>query len=326
MKRHIYMLACGATALLAVAATSCSGADGMAGDSLSEPQAIAFSATAPWPEVSRAEAYEVFDTDDAIGVFAFYHKSGTEGAATTYMKNQQVAFDGNDGWDYSPLKYWPADDSDKLSFVAYSPYCPEVSETSESLGKRYTATYDLTLNQDIMAASIGAKTYAESGGKACLQFDHLLAKICFKLVQGKTFPSGASVSSISIGGQHKEATLNITSQTLTADDSETNTTERTLSGSFPIQSSSTAQALESALYIMGGKSQTLPLTVSVGDVTYDVSVAAPAASADSGQTYFEAGKAYLIALTFNGSTDKFTVDIQKWTVELSHTEEEYIIE
>lgn len=80
------------------------------------------------------------NTPNAIGfgVFAFYHNNGTYPANNTtekpnFMFNEHVSW--NNGWAYSPLKYWPnettndkqdpaatAADLDKLSFFAYAPY------------------------------------------------------------------------------------------------------------------------------------------------------------------------------------------------------------
>ena len=39
------------------------------------------------------------------------------------MRNQKVTWDGTDAaWDYSPVKYWPQDPTEKLTFRAYAPY------------------------------------------------------------------------------------------------------------------------------------------------------------------------------------------------------------
>lgn len=321
-----FILGCMAMAL-AIATTSCSGDDSSVETTTSEEKAtspVAFSASAEWSEFSRAAAFEVFDKNDAIGVFAYHYPSTTGTPTQEYMVNQQVLFDGNDGWDYAPIKYWPADDNDKLSFIAYSPYCAEYAKTTDDTGTQYTVSYDLTANQDIMTASVAAKTYAESKGLASLQFDHKLTKISFKLVKGKTFPPGATVSNLTVANQHKQATLNITNQSLTVSDAEDNTTARALPGTaYAIEDANTAQTVADVLYLKPGQTQ-LPLTITVGSVTYSVTVSAPSSSTTETAT-FEAGKSYLLVLTFNGALDKFTVDIQKWTVAMSHKEDKYII-
>lgn len=58
-----------------------------------------------------------------FGVFAYY--TGTDnfgnGSPLNYMRNQEVRFT-NSVWTYSPIKYWPNNENDKISFFAYAPY------------------------------------------------------------------------------------------------------------------------------------------------------------------------------------------------------------
>ena len=42
-----------------------------------------------------------------------------------YMDNTQVIYDGTSSWTYSPLRYWPTNTTDKISFFAYAPYNAE---------------------------------------------------------------------------------------------------------------------------------------------------------------------------------------------------------
>lgn len=57
-----------------------------------------------------------------FGVFASYTEgSWTPNSPINFMFNQ-VVNKVNDNWTYSPLKYWPADQSYKVSFFAYAPY------------------------------------------------------------------------------------------------------------------------------------------------------------------------------------------------------------
>ena len=39
-----------------------------------------------------------------------------------FMWNQKIQYTENVGWNYSPLKYWPTKENDKISFFAYAPY------------------------------------------------------------------------------------------------------------------------------------------------------------------------------------------------------------
>lgn len=69
----------------------------------------------------------------SIGVYAYYHDNSTwavddaadpKRTVPNFMRNQQAVNPGSDQpYTYSPLKYWPNEEEDKLSFIAYYPYC-----------------------------------------------------------------------------------------------------------------------------------------------------------------------------------------------------------
>lgn len=97
---------------------------------VNESNAITFSTY-----VNKTRA-AVIDTDHiklhGFGVSAYYTKDATFAAATTegfggtfatFMDNTNVSYDAEKGaWVYSPVKYWPNNVDDKLSFFAYAPY------------------------------------------------------------------------------------------------------------------------------------------------------------------------------------------------------------
>ena len=61
----------------------------------------------------------------SIGVFAAYTGKFTYENTTVsadYMYNQEVRYTTNNLWDYEPVKYWPNDPEDYVSFFAYAPY------------------------------------------------------------------------------------------------------------------------------------------------------------------------------------------------------------
>lgn len=62
-----------------------------------------------------------------FGVFASYTDGDwNETSLINFMYNQLVQrADANSEWTYSPLKYWPADQSYKVSFFAYAPYASQ---------------------------------------------------------------------------------------------------------------------------------------------------------------------------------------------------------
>ena len=67
-----------------------------------------------------------------FGVFAYYTAGETysENAKPNFMYNQQVTYQGTEGWKYEPVKYWPnefgnaaiSDDVDYVTFFTYAPW------------------------------------------------------------------------------------------------------------------------------------------------------------------------------------------------------------
>lgn len=62
----------------------------------------------------------------SIGIYAYYHNGParwSDAAQPDFMFNQQAtnAYD-SEAFVYSPLKYWPNESDDKISFIAYYPY------------------------------------------------------------------------------------------------------------------------------------------------------------------------------------------------------------
>ena len=82
---------------------------------------------------TRSEVKRAIPDGGSMGVYAYLHDNSnwtTAEAANkltpNFMWNQQVTYhaDGN-SFIYSPLKYWPNEEDDKVSFIAYYPYCAE---------------------------------------------------------------------------------------------------------------------------------------------------------------------------------------------------------
>jgi hypothetical protein len=65
-----------------------------------------------------------FSEGQSMGVYAYLHDNTTWSAAATpnFMWNQQATSAEKGQFNYSPLKYWPNEISDKVSFIAYFPY------------------------------------------------------------------------------------------------------------------------------------------------------------------------------------------------------------
>lgn len=89
---------------------------------------VGFSGDVPGTRATK-EYESAADLTD-MGVFAYF-TNGTfsEGSSTSnFMYNQQVERQTSDGsWTYSPVKYWPGNRTDKISFFAYAPYVDEAA-------------------------------------------------------------------------------------------------------------------------------------------------------------------------------------------------------
>ena len=207
------------SALLVALLSACSSADGLAGrgDDATEDYAVTFAASDGWKEVEGTRGGDAsssasgdassasangssasgdassasgnvssFAPGDAFGLFAYHNASATP----DFMNNQRVTFDGA-SWTYSPTKYWPRTDGDRLSFYATSPYSAiaagDVSVAATADGHP-TAVYDNTrADIDWTVAKREAVTYATGKDGVSLPFQHLTARVKFRfIVVGET--------------------------------------------------------------------------------------------------------------------------------------------
>lgn len=94
-------------------------------------KAIEFGTYVGRDAASRATVIDVKKlAKDGFGVFAYY--TGTvdlaNGDEPNFMNNQYVhSEDEGDTWVYDPVKYWPNNKGDKVSFLAYAPYHDDVA-------------------------------------------------------------------------------------------------------------------------------------------------------------------------------------------------------
>ena len=92
-----------------------------------EPVAVGFSVQESTKAGYIGEANAGILRATGFGVYAYVTPDSdwaSAGASTTprFMTNQKVQYEGVDGWVYRPLKYWPNEAADKVSFFAYAPY------------------------------------------------------------------------------------------------------------------------------------------------------------------------------------------------------------
>lgn len=141
----------------------------------------------------------IMDLDDlkaqSFGVFAYYTDNSDylEGTSTpNFMFDQNVKWDGS-AWAYSPLKYWPNEAADKLSFFAYAPHRNEsngnitlgsfTNATASAPSITYTLDDDQSTHVDLLwATPVENKTKQTTTEKVHFVFKHALSRIGFKSV------------------------------------------------------------------------------------------------------------------------------------------------
>jgi hypothetical protein len=142
------------------------------------------------------------DAGQSIGVYAYYHDNTTWSAAAVpnFMWNQQATcLEKGGNFSYSPLKYWPNESEDKLSFMAYFPYTDVNAvnpESAESPAK--TGLTPLMANSDAGMPSFRF-TVKESADD---QVDFLLSELLPNLPNG--------TSAVSPGNPDDRSTLTVT--------------------------------------------------------------------------------------------------------------------
>lgn len=124
--------------------------------------------------------------------------------APGFMHNQMVEWDGTlnsgtGGWKYSPVKYWPNNANDKISFFAYAPYenkwstgektgvivCDATTKGIPYIKFKLKEGNDLPKMVDLVVASKTDQQYSTNSGKVSFQFEHTLSRVSFKAKLGE---------------------------------------------------------------------------------------------------------------------------------------------
>ncbi|MCM1036534.1 MAG: fimbrillin family protein [Bacteroides sp.] len=164
--------------------------------------AVAFGTYLASAPESRAEVMDLPALKEkGFGVFAFHtgaedYKIKDPKHVPNFMYNQEVTWaDNADGgmWQYSPVKYWPSNTAEKVSFFAYAPYIETPGATGITAFTANTAEGDpklsFKMDEDVdkqvdllysnNAMDIRKQAIAE---KVDFRFKHALSRIGFKRV------------------------------------------------------------------------------------------------------------------------------------------------
>lgn len=174
-------------ALAAFAITSCQKNEVLV-DSDSEGDPIAFGVYSGRTVTKASEPTNVIGIDSlkrmGLGVFAFYTGQDTWSSYSSkttpnFMNNTQVKWDyTNKKWVYSPIKYWPNNTSDKVSFFAYAPYDASKVWNSSNPYTHFVVNETVLSQVDLLFA-LGLTDKTKQSGKDSLlfAFKHALSKV-----------------------------------------------------------------------------------------------------------------------------------------------------
>lgn len=159
--------------------------------------------------INDATSLQNASATNGFGVFAYYTEgSSWDGESSkfnpNFMNNINVKY--NTDWTYSPLRYWPKLENDKISFLAYYPYKEGtvLKSTTEHDVTTYSTKIDFTLDEDIkkqvdlMYHSQYGNTdnlnNSSTGNKVTFNFAHALSRIGFKVTTGNETNTSTTIT------------------------------------------------------------------------------------------------------------------------------------
>ncbi len=179
-----------------------------------------------------------------FGITAFYTGSlswaewNVEGTADVpnFMYNQKVEWKEN-GWEYSPVKYWPAMTNDNLSFFAYAPYSSNgITPSAKTDAGTPTIEFEIQQNASDMVDFVAGNAIDEkhnvstpdAAGRGAVNFKlyHELTRLNFKAkvdvdndsaVDGKTYVVVKSAKLNASKQFYKKATYTFNDADMTGD-------------------------------------------------------------------------------------------------------------
>ena len=200
---------------------------------------VGFSGDVPGTRATK-EYESAADLTD-IGVFAYFTNGAfSEGSSTpNFMYNQQVERQSDGSWTYSPVKYWPGNTTDKISFFAYAPYVDEAATGGSNPSfKSSTATGFPTLAYTVPAAEADQidllaatplmnQTYEGASGCVKFSMQHALTKVSFSVKS----EVGLKVTALAVNNAPATAKLTFTDSGFSWDSyTGTKTVNATLAG------------------------------------------------------------------------------------------------
>ena len=187
-------------ALLPFFLSACGGSASPGSDEPSGPVPIGFS-----PAVEAQTRGTDYNKNNlpSLGVLA-YLTQGSEftpaSSTPNFMYNQEVTKAGS-SWTYTPIKFWPANSNDKLTFFAYAPHNATGLTLPGSTDAGYPSfTYEVKATEaeqtDLLLASPVLNQTA-GAGTVNFSFKHALTRVVTNVEAGSGF-TGVTINSLSI--------------------------------------------------------------------------------------------------------------------------------
>ena len=232
MKKNLFV---GLIAMTALTVTSCTNDEVV--EAIPQKQAIEFGTYLG--RDAQARAAELNNSGlqtNGFGVFASYTEEGDWAASKVinYMYNQKVTYSSSLGWTYSPKKYWPTNQGDKISFWAYAPYATgdngitmnTAAGDDDVPGLTYTLTKEKLATQADLTTDVAmnvtkAATADPDGSHRTIDFTlrHELTRVAISAQLDKNIDSNTKVNikNITLGGANFVTEANYTFASTTDD-------------------------------------------------------------------------------------------------------------
>lgn len=157
-----------------------------------------------WGEMSRGAALTTTNLcQKGFGVFAYYTEDElwksykSSAGAPNFINNSKVTSTNNGTtWSYSPVKYWPHNKTDKVSFFAYAPY--DGAKAIAGTKINFAVNQDVSKQIDLVWSKSATIDLNRETQKVEFNFQHALARIGFNLTASVTDISSAVTAKFKI--------------------------------------------------------------------------------------------------------------------------------
>lgn len=149
---------------------------------------------------------------ESFGIMAYYtgkNDWNDNGYTPNFMYNQKVTHSGS-GWTYSPIKYWPTTQGDKVSFFAYAPFDDSTTDKGIELSGNNASGapfINFTLKDtpgamvDLVTSNVMNKQSSATPATVDFSFQHALSRIAFSAKTAENYVgTKVRVKSVSIKG------------------------------------------------------------------------------------------------------------------------------